>query len=139
MDTIHIELLKYFVRHKQTEVHDNELKCLLPSFDAALARQFTRLKRAGVTLTTWLRSHLELSSALLDRIDMGAVLAASSWKDVSPQVARLTTSCQLGAALLQFAGVMANSATFADEVKIALQVLVAGGASQAKMAIFKAA
>lgn len=139
MDTVHVELMKYFVRHNQTEVRKVELRCLLPSFDAALARQFTRLKRAGVTPTTWLRSHVELASVLLDRSDMDAVLAAGSWKEVSPQVARLTTSCQLGAALFQFAGVMANSATFADEVKSELTRLFQGGATELKLGAFKSA
>jgi hypothetical protein len=110
LDIVLVEIMKYIVRAKQQDEFAEEIRVMRMLFDASLARQFLRLKKAGVQVLTWLQNHMELASMLMDVADLNAVMGAKgSWSDVGPQVARLTSSGQLGVALFGFAGQLVNS------------------------------
>jgi hypothetical protein len=91
VDLLLVETMKYIVRHTQQDTMKAEISAMRTLFDAALARQFLRLKKAGVQVLTWLQTHMELATMLLDKVDIEAVMSAKgTWQNVGPQVARLT-------------------------------------------------
>ena len=127
-DICWIEMLKAIVRLKLQGTFATEVKAMRACFDAALSRNFNRLAKVGVSLVTWLEQNSSITSVLLDSDDLSAVLSCKgSWSNVAPQIARLTSSCQLGATLFAFAGQLVSSATFGDEVQTLVCAFVTRG------------
>lgn len=138
-DTIVIELLRSLLRTSSVDTFATEVRAMKPWWDGALSRQWQRLRRAGVSVETWLQSHREMAAVLLDSQDVTMVLQAGGrWGDVGPAVARLTSSSTLGRALFGFAGLLVNSAAYAAEVAEQLDLLFSGAAvSQQMIALFR--
>ena len=85
--------------------------------DEALANTFSRHKRSGMKLGTWIECNLALVHLFCDKGDVAAVLAAKeSWSAVSGQVARLTASSLLGRTMLDQAQTQVSCADFSAEI-----------------------
>lgn len=137
-DTIYIEAMKYVRRAKQVGEFAQEIEILKPHFDISLSHQWGRMKKAGVGVLTWLGTHRELVTLLLDEADVDAVMSAKgSWTSVGPQVARLTSAGHLGKALFGFAGQLVNSSAFGDEVAALVKDFVAKPVSMDTLAVVR--
>ncbi|CAE8636039.1 unnamed protein product [Polarella glacialis] len=124
-DSVLVEMMKFLVRAKQETSPAKEIQSMVPLFDGSLSRQFCRLKKAGVLVTTWLDTHHDLAAMLMDGSDLVAVIAAhGQWTGVAPQVARLTASSKLGSALFSFASFLVNSSSYEQEIAKLLELLL---------------
>jgi len=71
-----------------------------------------------VQVHTWVETHLDLASIILPKDDLTAVAAArSNWKQVAPQIARLTSASKLGAAVFGVVAGIVNSTAFGHDIK----------------------
>ena len=138
-DTIYVEIVKYIVRTGADKTLAHEFEVMKPTLDAALSRQFLRLKGAGVQMQTWVEEWGDVASLFLDRADLDAVMVAQgSWKDVAPQIARLTASGQLGSSMFAFASQLVHAASFGSEVEILVVDFMQTDCSEKQFASFKA-
>ena len=76
-DALLLEIMKYVVRLKQQETVAEEIQPMVPICYAALSRQYTRLKKAGVKVPTWLETHQDLAAMLMDSSDLMSVISAN--------------------------------------------------------------
>ena len=67
---------------------------------------------------TWVETHLGIAGIVLPRDDLNAVVTAGlhNWKQVSPQVARLTSASKLGAAVFGALAGKVNSHAFERDI-----------------------
>jgi hypothetical protein len=66
---------------------------------------------------TWVETHLDIAAIVLPKDDLKAVAAArSNWKQVAPQVARLTSASKLGAAVFGVVAGMVNSYAYEQDI-----------------------
>ena len=81
-------------------------------------RQYHRLRKAGVKTPTWVETHLGIAGIVLPRDDLNAVVASGlhNWRQVSPQVARLTSASKLGAAVFGALAGKVNSYAFEQDI-----------------------
>ena len=85
-DLLLVEAMKYIVRVGQQESMKHDISVMRPLFDPSLARQYLRLKKAGVQVLTWLQTHMDLAIMLLDKSDLEAVMGAKGgWGTVGPR------------------------------------------------------
>jgi len=84
---------------KQAEFKE-ELGIMKGRFDDALVRQWASMKRAGVSLRTWIEVHREVLAIYMESDDLEAIVKADGdVLAVSSQVQRLATSTSIGHAL----------------------------------------
>jgi len=117
-DAVFLELAKMLARLGHQDRHKGALECVLPAIDSALSKQWQRLHKAGVTVTTWVTTHYELAVLVMDKGDLDVVVqAAGDWLSVSNQVHRLKAGSCLGAALFDFAAQMVTSMNFGKDCR----------------------
>ena len=74
--------------------------------DDALVRQWGAMKRAGVSLRTWVEVHREVLGIYMEPDDLEAIVKADGdVLAVSPQVQRLASSTAIGKALFGVVGI----------------------------------
>lgn len=138
LDSILLDILKYIVRVKHQDGYKVDFKSMRALFDASLARQYQRLKTAGVQVSTCLSTHFETASLIMDRSDLTAIVAAEgSWAEAAPQVARLAGGSQLGATVFGYAGMLVNSEAYRAEIDQLFSALFEGDFNMDDVATFK--
>eukprot|EP00974_Lingulodinium_polyedra_P083536 8086718-Lingulodinium_polyedra.AAC.1 len=109
-EQIVLELCGAVLRLGLKEKFEKELTAAKPLIDSSLATHWLRLRRAGVQLSTWLSSHLELAALCCDVDDVTRVLScAGNFNSVAGAVSRLTSRSKLGTALFGFASKLVSS------------------------------
>ena len=123
-DQVMVGIMKFISKNNLAEKFKEEVKTMLVLFDPAMCRHYASLKHSGVNLTTYLDCNLGLVSLLLDQADVQAVIDAGGvWGKVKNQLARLTQSCQLGAAMFHFSEKLLASSEFSELVDKELKKL----------------
>ena len=125
IDSIFIEVLKLLVRIDKVEEFKTEIKACSYLFDSALASQYMRLKKAGVSQQTWLLSHRSLARIIIDADDLEQLAGfEGNWVDVGQVLQRVAKSSELGAALFGFALLVLSSELFRKKVDGFLQKVI---------------
>ena len=106
--------------------------------DQCLARQFLRLKRAGVKPMTWLQSHSLLMQMIVPACDLEAVIkCAGAWETVAANIARLTENTVVGRTVFGFCGTLVSASQYKTQIENLLIELKKTGVTDDTLADFK--
>eukprot|EP00974_Lingulodinium_polyedra_P106554 10315795-Lingulodinium_polyedra.AAC.1 len=73
------------LRLSGNQAYPSEFRCCTKVFDDALAREYSKLKRAKVSLCTWLSTHMHLANIIIDSSDLQvlATVGEEDWRNHS--------------------------------------------------------
>ena len=109
-----------------------------PHMDAALSRQFLRLKRSGVRPHTWLANHMQLMGLLVPNNDLEKVLQADGeWHGVADSIKNLMESSQAGRTVFSFCSLLVTASHYKSQLDTMLRELKLNGFKKEEIAKFK--
>lgn len=106
------------------------IKVARPYFEDTLARQFSRLRKAGVTTMTYVETHKDLLKLVLPPDALEDVIkAGGDWGKCGTAVSKLLDGSLLGKTIFHAAGAFALSADFQKDLDKILAQLETKGIS----------
>jgi hypothetical protein len=123
-DRLHLALVQTAARIGLLASYPSETACMFPVWDDVLTRQFTDLKRSGVSTQTFAETHFAMLTLLLSALDLRAVLdAQGDWLSARGPLSRLTSQWQVARTMFGFTRDELEIQQFTEGLQEALRVL----------------